>query len=250
MIRPKPHTPSEESVSVLSLGWERDRLAARLDSTSMARRAYHRFCPLSMALEDVGDRWTLHIVYALLGGPKRYADLQAFLRGAGSNVLTDRLTRLAESGIIGRSTGDTPGSDTTYHLTERGLGLAPAIRGLVAWGFASLVPSGDAAGPETFDQTWAVPDPAAVTDETYQWSVDGVEFELSVSGRSLTRTPGPARKPIVTLSLTRSVLDSVLGGEETVAEAVQAKKVTLTGPTDAIRRMFLITGFPAALHGF
>src|SRR5262245_25084407 len=128
-----------------------------LDSPQMARRAYHRFCPLSMALEDVGDRWTLHIVYALLDGPKRYADLQHFIRGAGSNVLGDRLTRLAESGIIGRSTGDTPGSDTTYHLTERGFGLAPAIQGLVAWGFASLLPSGDDAKPETFDQTWAVP---------------------------------------------------------------------------------------------
>jgi DNA-binding HxlR family transcriptional regulator len=202
-----------------------------------------------MALEDVGDRWTLHIVYALLDGPRRYADLQAFLRGAGSNVLTDRLRRLSESGIIGRSTGDTPGSDTTYHLTERGLGLAPVIRGLVAWGFASLVPSGNAE-PETFDQTWAVPDPEAVTDETYQWSVDGVEFELSVSGRSLTRTLGPARKPIVTLSMTRAALDSVLAGEGTIAEAVKAKEVTLTGPADAIRRMFQITGFPAALHGF
>jgi DNA-binding HxlR family transcriptional regulator len=216
----------------------------------MARRAYHRFCPLSMALEDVGDRWTLHIVYALLDGPKRYADLQAFLRGAGSNVLADRLRRLAESGIIGRSTGDTPGSDTTYHLTERGRGLAPVIQGLVAWGFASLLPSGNDAKPETFDQTWAVLDPDAVTDESYQWSVDGIEFELAVSGCSLTRTPGPARKPVVTLAMTRPVLDSVLAGKRTIAEAAKARQITLTGPPDAIRRMFLITGFPAALHGF
>jgi len=165
----------------------------------MARRAYHRFCPLSMALEDVGDRWTLHIVYALLDGPKRYVDLQAFLRGAGSNVLADR---------------------------------------------------GDDAKPETFDQTWAVPDPEAVTDEIYRWSVDGVEFELSVSGCFLTRTPGRGRKPIVTLSMTRSALDAVLAGRRTIADAANAKEVALTGPPDAIRRMFLITGFPAAMHGF
>jgi DNA-binding HxlR family transcriptional regulator len=215
----------------------------------MARRVYHRFCPLSMALEDVGDRWTLHVVYALLDGPKRYADLQAFLRGAGSSVLGDRLKRLAESGIVGRSTGASPGSDTTYHLTERGRGLAPAIQGLVAWGFASLVPGGDSQ-PETFDQTWAVPDPEAVTDETYQWSVDGIEFELAVSGRSLTRTPGRARKPVVTLSMTRSALDWVLAGRGTIAAAVKARKMTLTGPPEAVARMFLITGFPAALHGF
>jgi DNA-binding HxlR family transcriptional regulator len=191
-----------------------------------------------MALEDVGDRWTLHVVYALLDGPKRYAELHAFLRGAGSNVLGDRLRRLAESG------------NTTYYLTERGRGLAPAIQGLVAWGFASLLPSGDHAEAETFDQTWAVPDPDAVADETYQWSVDGVEFALSVSGRSLTRTPGRARRPIATLSMTRSALDWVLAGRGTISDAVDANDVTLTGPPEAIRRMFLITGFPAALHGF
>jgi DNA-binding HxlR family transcriptional regulator len=203
-----------------------------------------------MALEDVGDRWTLHIVYALLDGPKRYVDLQTFLRGAGSNVLADRLRRLAESGIIVRIAGATPGSDTTYHLTERGRGLAPAIQGLVAFGFALLVPAGDDAEPEIFDQSWAVSDPEALADETYQWSVDGVEFELSVSGQSLIRTPGRARKPIATLSMTRPALDSVLAGKGTIAGAVKAKQMELTGPPDAIRRMFLITGFPAALHGF
>jgi DNA-binding HxlR family transcriptional regulator len=203
-----------------------------------------------MALEDVGDRWTLLVVYALLDGPKRYADLHAFLRGAGSNVLGDRLKRLAESGIVGRSTGDVPGSDTTYYLTDRGRGLAPAIQGLVAWGFMSLLPIGNHSKPETFDQTWAVPDPDAVTDETYQWSLDGVKFALSVSGLSLTRTPGLARKPIVTLAMTSSGLDLVLAGKRTVAEAARAKQISLTGPPDAIRRMFLITGFPAALHGF
>ena len=203
-----------------------------------------------MALEDVGDRWTLHIVYALLDGPKRYADLNAYLRGAGSNVLGERLKRLAAAGIVGRATGDMPGTDTTYHLTERGLGLLPVIQGLVRWGFAALLPTDEDEGPVTFDQAWAVADPEAAVDEIYQWSVDGVEFELSVSGRSLTRTPGPARKPVVKLSMTREALDSILTGKRTIADAVNAKDVTLTGPGDAIKRMFLITGFPAALHGY
>jgi DNA-binding HxlR family transcriptional regulator len=216
----------------------------------MARRAYNRFCPLSMALEDVGDRWTLHVVYALLDGPKRYADLSAFLRGAGSNVLAQRLKRLVAVGVVARATGDMPGTDTTYRLTERGLELMPVIQGLVRWGFAGLLPASEDEDPVTFDQTWAVLDPDAVADETYQWSVGGVEFALSVSGRSLTRTPGPASNPVVKLSMTQEALDSVLTGQRTIAEAVDAKDVKLTGPRDAIRRMFLITGFPAALHGY
>jgi hypothetical protein len=50
--------------------------------------------------------------------------------------------------------------------------------------------------------------------------------------------------------MTGSALDSVLAGRRTIADAVEAGEVSLTGPPDAIRRMFLITGFPAALHGF
>src|SRR6266851_10181631 len=130
---------------------------------SMPRRVYDRFCPLSLALEDVGDRWTLHVVYALLSGPKRYADLKLFLDGAGSNVLSDRLSRLAEARVVGRQTGDRPGSETTYHLTERGLALAPVIKALVEWGMPSLTGSTPvspgASEPEVFDQTWALPDP-------------------------------------------------------------------------------------------
>jgi DNA-binding HxlR family transcriptional regulator len=216
----------------------------------MARREYNRFCPLSMALEEVGDRWTLHIVYALLDGPKRYADLNAYLYGAGSNVLGDRLKRLAGTGVIGRRTGDAPGSDTTYHLTERGLGLAPVIQGFVRWGFASLLPAEGDGDPEVFDQTWAVGPGDDVADETYQWSVDGVEFELAVSGKLLTRTPGPARDPVVTLSMPTGALDSILAGRRTIADAVKANDIELEGPSDAIKRMFVITGFPAALHGF
>jgi DNA-binding HxlR family transcriptional regulator len=220
----------------------------------MARRTYHRFCPLSMALEDVGDRWTLHIVYALLGGPKRYADLKAFVAGAGSNVLGDRLRQLADAQLVGRSTGDRPGSDTTYNLTERGLALAPVVQALVRWGMAPLTltspTSGSAPDREVFDQSWTIPDPALVVDETYQWTVDNVDIQLAVSGSSMTRTRGPARAPVVTLTTTSAVFDSILAGERTLADAIAAGDFALTGPPDAIERMFTATGLPAHLLGF
>src|SRR5215472_2153383 len=215
----------------------------------MAPRTYRRLCPLSMALEDVGDRWTLHIVYALLSGPKRYADLKAFLAGAGSNVLGERLRHLADAQVVRRITGDRPGSDVRYQLTDRGLALAPVIQALVRWGMAPLTltapSSGPAGGAEVFDQTWAIPDPEVVRDETYEWTVDGVRFELAVSGRSVTRTPGPARSPAVTLTASSAALDLVLAGERTLAAAAAAGDVALTGSLEAIGRMFTAIGFPA-----
>src|SRR5262249_52927392 len=198
-------------------------------------------------------RWTLHIVYALLGGPKRYADLRIFLAGAGSNVLSERLRQLADAQIVSRRTGDRPGSETTYHLTERGLALAPVVQALVRWGMAPLTltapASGSAPDGEVFDQMWTIPDPALVVDETYQWTVDGVEIELAVSGSSVTRTRGPARAPVVTLTTTSAVFDSVLARERTLADAIAAGDMVLMGPPDAMQRMFTATGLPAHLLG-
>ncbi len=204
-----------------------------------------------MALEDIGDRWALHIVYALLEGPKRYADLKAFLAGAGSNVLGDRLRHLADAQIVGRVTGDRPGSDVRYQLTERGLALAPVVQALVRWGMASFTltapASGSDPGHDVFDQTWAIPGPALIPDETYQWTVDGVQFELAVAGRSVARTRGPARNPTVTLNATSAAFDAILAGERTLADATTAGDIELTGSSDAIRRMFTAIGFPAHL---
>ena len=105
---------------------------------SPARRAYDRFCPLSLALDQVGDRWTLHILMALLGGPKRYTELKKLLTGAGTNILSDRLRGLAANGLVSRTTGNAPGSETRYQLTERGARLGPVIGGLATWGLALL----------------------------------------------------------------------------------------------------------------
>ena len=215
----------------------------------MARRTYGRFCPLSMALEQVGDRWTLHIVYILLSGPKRYAELRSYLAGAGSNVLSDRLRHLAEARIVGRTTGDRPGAETTYHLTEWGYELAPVVQALVRWGLASLTLTAPASPSrperEAFDQRWTMPNVELVADEAYQWTVDGVELELVVSGQRLTRTRGPARNPVATIATTSAVLEAILAGERTIADATSRGEMELTGESEAIQRMFAAIGFPA-----
>src|SRR6516165_2792337 len=97
-----------------------------------ARRAYDRLCPLSLALDQVGDRWTLHILMALLGGPKRYAELKKLLTGAGTNILSDRLRGLAANGLVSRTTGNAPGTETlheSYQWRIDGIDLELAVRG-------------------------------------------------------------------------------------------------------------------------
>jgi DNA-binding HxlR family transcriptional regulator len=203
---------------------------------------------LSLALDQVGDRWTLHIILALMSGPKRYSDLRRQLTGAGANILSERLRQLSTNNLVGRSTGNAPGSDTTYHLTERGQQLAPVVGSLATWGLNLLLPSAedDRDDHVAFDQTWTPAADTELIDECYQWSIDGVTFELAVNGCRLIRTPGRATRPVVTLRTDSATLGAVVRGEMTVADAVDRGEADVKGSRRAVQRMMAIVGFPLA----
>ena len=56
--------------------------------------------PLSRALERIGDRWSLLIIDALQGAPLRFSDLADRVTGIAPNILSSRLSRLEEEGVI------------------------------------------------------------------------------------------------------------------------------------------------------
>lgn len=217
-----------------------------------ARRAYDRFCPLSLALDQVGDRWTLHILMALLGGPKRYSELKQLLTGAGTNILSDRLRSLAANGLVSRTTGNAPGSEIRYQLTERGARLGPTIGGLATWGLELLTgtaPGSDEKKQQVFDRTWTLDAATEGLHESYQWSIDGADFEIAVRGDKIIRTPGRAAHPAVTLTASTPALASLITGRQSVADAIEHGHIKLKGSKTAIRRMFDVIGFPLARLG-
>ena len=80
--------------------------------------------PLDAALARVGDRWSLLVVEALLGGPQRFNDLLAAVPGVATNVLSQRLKRLeSESVVIARPYSERP-PRFSYELTAAGTELA------------------------------------------------------------------------------------------------------------------------------
>ncbi|HTK45630.1 MAG TPA: helix-turn-helix domain-containing protein [Patescibacteria group bacterium] len=89
--------------------------------------------PLELALERVGDRWSLLLVEALLDGPRRFNELQEGV-GLAPNILTDRLRRLEREGVVhARPYTDRP-PRMEYELTGAGRDLAGALRLLADWG--------------------------------------------------------------------------------------------------------------------
>jgi DNA-binding HxlR family transcriptional regulator len=98
------------------------------------RRDYEgQNCSIARALEVVGERWTLLIVRDVFLGRRRFDQLQESL-GVARNVLTDRLSRLVEEGILERVPYSERPARFEYQLTDKGRELNVALTALRQWG--------------------------------------------------------------------------------------------------------------------
>src|SRR5436189_3352462 len=100
----------------------------------MLKRDYEgQNCSIARALEVVGERWTLLIVRDAFLGLRRFEEFQQSL-GIARNVLTDRLNRLVEEGILERVRYSERPERYEYRLTAKGRDLQIALAGLRQWG--------------------------------------------------------------------------------------------------------------------
>src|SRR3954468_12902437 len=100
----------------------------------MLKRDYEgQNCSIARALEVVGERWTLLIVRDAFLGLSRFEQFQESL-GIARNVLTDRLNRLVEEGILERVRYSERPERYEYRLTDKGRDLNIALTGLRQWG--------------------------------------------------------------------------------------------------------------------
>src|ERR671930_1495443 len=92
-------------------------------------------CSIARTLDIVGEKWTLLILRESFYGLRRFEDLQSAV-GCARNVLSARLAKLVDEGILERRPYREPGSRDRheYVLTEKGLDLFPALIALLQWG--------------------------------------------------------------------------------------------------------------------
>jgi DNA-binding HxlR family transcriptional regulator len=90
-------------------------------------------CSVASALEIVGERWTLLIIRDAFLGLRRFDEFQDSL-GIARNVLTDRLNRLVEEGILERVRYSERPERFEYRLTPKGRDLQVALAALRQWG--------------------------------------------------------------------------------------------------------------------
>jgi DNA-binding HxlR family transcriptional regulator len=92
-------------------------------------------CSIARSLEILGQKWSLLIVREALFGRTRFSEFRERL-GVAPDVLTDRLARLVDAGILDRRSYRDDGARERheYVLTEAGLALRPVLAALVEWG--------------------------------------------------------------------------------------------------------------------
>ena len=100
-------------------------------------------CSIGRTLSVIGEKWTLLVLREVFQGLLRFEDMRV-RTGIPRQVLSERLTRLVDEGLLRKVPYREPGQRerSEYRLTEKGLDLYPTLVALLAWGDKYL------AGPE------------------------------------------------------------------------------------------------------
>jgi len=104
---------------------------------SKSRAKRRSGCPLNASVEMLGDRWSLLIIRdMMLRGWRTFKEFLAGYEGIATNILTDRLRKLAANGILTTEPDPSDGRRLIYALTAKGIDLAPVLTEMVLWAAA------------------------------------------------------------------------------------------------------------------
>ena len=91
-------------------------------------------CPVETTLSLIGDKWKVLILRELLGGTRRFGELQRGIGRVSQKVLTTQLRAMEADGLVHREAFAEVPPRVEYSLTPLGKSLAPVIEALRVWG--------------------------------------------------------------------------------------------------------------------
>ncbi|MEV6770671.1 helix-turn-helix domain-containing protein [Nocardia sp. NPDC051030] len=89
---------------------------------------------MSVAIDVVGGKWKLHLMWVLGEGPQRFGEIRRLLTGVSEKVLAENLRQLEASGVVHREIYPEIPPRVEYSLTPLGEELNVALRPLETWG--------------------------------------------------------------------------------------------------------------------
>lgn len=205
-------------------------------------RSYGDACPISRALDLIGERWALLVVRELLFGAQRFADLRRALPGASTNMLTDRLRELEAHGVVHRRRLPPPASCSVYELTDRGRELEPVLDTLGIWGSAEPRPPNSSLTATSVllflrGSARAHHNPPT---ETYRVQLDDRTWTVSSQDGRLEIKAGDTTAPAATLCTDSETLNTLLLNPSGLDAAIATGAVQVEGHLAALRRLLEI----------
>lgn len=110
----------------------RERLGQKFESWLQVEFDADR-CPIRNLLDRIGDRWSMLILCALAGGPRRFSAINRAIPDISRRMLTQTLRTLEADGLVHRDVQPTVPPSVTYSLTPTGASLATPLLGLIEW---------------------------------------------------------------------------------------------------------------------
>jgi DNA-binding HxlR family transcriptional regulator len=100
----------------------------------MSSDADHDVCGMSLAIDVVGGKWKLHLMWVLGAGPQRFGQIRRLLEGVSEKVLAENLRHLESAGVVHREIFAEIPPRVEYSLTPLGEALRLALAPLETWG--------------------------------------------------------------------------------------------------------------------
>jgi DNA-binding HxlR family transcriptional regulator len=95
---------------------------------------FRSHCPINLAVEVFGDKWSLLIIRDIMfNGKRHFRELLQTEEKIASNILTDRLAMLEREGIVSKTPDPDHKQKFVYRLTSKGIDLLPILVEIGAW---------------------------------------------------------------------------------------------------------------------
>ncbi|MEN3749525.1 winged helix-turn-helix transcriptional regulator [Sphingomonas sp. HF-S3] len=211
-------------------------------------RWYDDACGTALAMELVGERWSMLIVRELMFGGRRFSELKTALTGISANILTQRLEGLEASGVLVRRKLPPPASVQIYELTEWGYESEEPIKALGRWAVRSplhdpTLPLSAASIMMSF-RTMLSAERAAGLDATIGFRMGAEQFLAHVAdGEIPIRRADPDGAGIV-FETDPMTLASIVYGGRPLADAEAAGALRLIGDRALAERFVTLFVLP------
>jgi DNA-binding HxlR family transcriptional regulator len=196
--------------------------------------SYGQGCPIAVALDLIGDRWSLLLLRDLAHAPMRFIDLQHINPKVSPNLLTKRLRSLQAAGILSRRELPPPGSAVVYELDPRAREmLLPVLNGLGRFG-AYLFEHAPAASTDAVlaqmrrNGHWVLAK-GVDFEATYRFRIDTHDIGLTIGPTVFEPSAMPPDHPDATISSDAVTFTNLFNAGLTLQDAEASGRLHIDG---------------------